>query len=68
MPTRQLDKSDLADSEDWYGNNVAFTCPSCGKVFLVSGLGHGESGRSCPKCKGAIGHCDRKGERAWLEW
>src|ERR1022692_3442898 len=33
---RSLDKNALGKSEDWVGNNAAFTCPNCGKVFMVS--------------------------------
>ena len=45
MPSRELDPS--RNDEDKYGNNAAFTCPRCGRVFLVSGfLNHGE--RTCP--------------------
>ena len=46
---RSLDKNNLALQEDWYGNNAAICCASCGKVFLVSQILH-RKGRSCPKC------------------
>lgn len=36
MPTRNLDPNDLAPDEDWLGNNAAFRCPLCHKVFIVS--------------------------------
>jgi len=42
---KKLDKDALAQTEDWVGNNAAFTCPKCGKVFLVSGMMH-KDGRS----------------------
>ena len=47
MNERPVDNTKL--SEDWEGNNIAIQCPSCGKVYIVSGLIH-HSGRSCPKC------------------
>lgn len=46
---RELNPGALADDEDWYGNNIAVTCPACRKVFIVSGfMNDGE--RNCPKC------------------
>jgi hypothetical protein len=39
----QSDKKD-----DWQGNNVAFTCRSCGRVFIVSEQIH--SGRRKCEC------------------
>ncbi len=38
------------DSMDWLGNNAAFTCPLCNKVFIVSSAFH-KKPRPCPKCK-----------------
>ena len=55
MPTRKLDSVDLKKDEDWVGNNAAFTCPNCGKVFIVSALIH-RDGRQCPTCSKSIGH------------
>ncbi len=46
---RTLDKSNLAQNEDWYGNTAAVTCWSCGKVFLTSQILH-RKGRACPQC------------------
>ena len=46
---RTLDKSNLGHGEDWYGNNAAVTCFSCGKVFLTSQVLH-RKGRACPNC------------------
>jgi uncharacterized paraquat-inducible protein A len=46
---RFLDKNNLSLQEDWYSNNAAVCCFSCGKVFLVSQILH-RKGRSCPKC------------------
>jgi len=46
---RDLDRTQLADTEDWWGNNIALTCPACKKVFIVSA--HMKGGeRVCPKC------------------
>jgi uncharacterized protein (DUF983 family) len=44
---RQLDPEQL--TEDVYGNNAAATCPSCGKVYVVSEF-LDKKGRKCPKC------------------
>jgi hypothetical protein len=46
---RYLDKATLGQFEDWYGNNAAVQCTSCGKVFIVSAVLH-RKGRSCPIC------------------
>ncbi len=46
---RFLDKNNLSLKEDWYGNNAAICCSSCGKVFFVSQILH-RKGRACPKC------------------
>jgi hypothetical protein len=55
---------------DWFGNNAAFTCPLCHKVFIVSGMFHKE-GRECPNCKRSRGFV--RGGRvkegvAFIEW
>jgi hypothetical protein len=47
MPVRTIDRNSIKQDEDWEGNNAAFTCPLCKKVFLVSGLLH-EGRRDCP--------------------
>jgi NAD-dependent SIR2 family protein deacetylase len=52
---RYLDKAALGQFEDWYGDNAAVQCTSCGKVFLVSAVLH-RKGRSCPAC----GRCTAK--------
>lgn len=65
MPRRALDPNALGLDEDWKGNDVAFRCPSCAKVFLVSGtrmhIGpSGEKGyRKCPSCGKSVGHAQR---------
>ena len=46
---RELNKQNLALTEDWYGNNAAITCFACSKVFLVSQILH-RKGRTCPVC------------------
>jgi predicted RNA-binding Zn-ribbon protein involved in translation (DUF1610 family) len=59
MPIRYLDpkkynagKPVAADANaDWFGNNTAFTCPVCSKVFIVSSFNRvGVIGRHCPGC------------------
>ena len=71
MPIKHLDSSDLGNDEDWEGNNAAFKCPHCDKVFIVSGmLNRGE--RKCPSCSKSTGRCDIRGRNgggsASLEW
>jgi predicted RNA-binding Zn-ribbon protein involved in translation (DUF1610 family) len=44
-----LDPDDPKDDADWLGNNAAFTCPKCKKVFIVSGM-FGGGKRECPGC------------------
>ena len=46
---RYLDKSALGLTEDWYGDNAAVSCTSCGKVFIVSAVLN-RKGRACPSC------------------
>jgi hypothetical protein len=59
MPVRRLDPARYnagkpvgADADaDWNGNNAAFTCPVCSKVFLVTSFNRqGEIGLRCPGC------------------
>lgn len=49
-----LNPNKTLQSEDWVGNNAAFTCPKCGKVYIVSGLLHriqkSTGKRNCPNC------------------
>ncbi len=72
MPIRQLDPENLGHDEDWEGNNAAFKCPHCEKVFIVSGSGVHHGKRSCPDCSKSTAYCDIKGRKsggtASLEW
>ena len=36
MPIKNLDANAIGQNEDWEGNNAAFRCPACQKIFLVS--------------------------------
>ena len=73
MPKRDLDPNHLGQDDDWEGNNAAFKCPHCGKVYIVSGsLVHGGE-RQCPSCSKSIGRISAKGGRksggtASIEW
>jgi hypothetical protein len=69
MERRELDPDNLAKSEDWQGNNVAFTCPACDRVFLVSERIHGGK-RRCPDCGKVTGFVTggaKSGGSAWIE-
>jgi hypothetical protein len=46
MPERPIDPT--RHDEDWYGNNVAVTCPVCGKVYIGSSFLDGGI-RRCPE-------------------
>ena len=64
-----LGTSAQADA-DWYGNNAAFTCPCCSKVYLVSKyLNNG--GRQCPNCgksRAFVTGSPNKDGKARIEW
>ena len=72
MTIRTIDPASIRADEDWEGNNAAFTCPACGKVFIVSGLLH-RAGRPCPNstCGKSVGHVrggKKKDGMAYIEW
>jgi len=55
---------------DWVGNNAAFTCPFCRRVFIVSAMLH-RNGRPCPGCERCTGHViggRNTGGEAFIEW
>lgn len=56
MPFKNLDPINLGKDEDWEGNNAAFRCPECEKVFLVSEIIH-QGVRKCPNCNNSTGKC-----------
>jgi len=70
MMQRELDQAQLQDSEDWWGNNIAFRCPHCDKVYIVSAhLAGGE--RVCPKCgksRGVVKGGKKSGGTASIFW
>jgi hypothetical protein len=76
MKSRTLDPDALGHDEDWEGNNAAFTCPLCKKVFIVSTLIHtgpnkGGGYRECPGCHKSIGRVSggrKSGGTASIEW
>jgi hypothetical protein len=70
MGIRQIDKDHPACDEDWDGNNAAFSCPICRKVFLVSEYMHGGQ-RDCPNCHKSTGYVKggkATGGSARIEW
>ncbi len=69
---RKIDRNSIRDDEDWEGNNAAFTCPVCKKVFIVSALLH-QGRRTCPnpKCRKSVGWVRGgrlSGGDAGIEW
>jgi len=70
METKKLHRDEKILDADWHGNNAAFTCPVCNKVFLVSAILNepgGERGvRLCPNCKTSTGRINAEG--ASIEW
>jgi len=73
-PSRyNADKPVAADADaDWNGNNAAFTCPVCSKVFLVTSFNSlGETGLQCPGCGKSTAYVTgsaAKDGKAWIEW
>jgi transcription elongation factor Elf1 len=79
MPVRHLDPQRFeihsdrsADANaDWHGNNAAFTCPVCAKVYIVTTLNkEGTKGRDCPGCgrSKAFITGSPKAHKAWIQW
>jgi hypothetical protein len=67
---RDIDSKKL--TEDFRGNNLALTCPHCGKVFIVSGL-LDHDGKKCPnpacgKSKGFVVGSVKTGGFGFVEW
>jgi hypothetical protein len=79
MPQREVDTNpdNHNVNEDWEGNNAAFRCPVCNKIFIVTDnpivpKSHDTRGvRRCPNCRKSTGHCHggrKKGGIAYIEW
>jgi Zn finger protein HypA/HybF involved in hydrogenase expression len=72
MNQRHLDADHLMENEDWEGNNAAFSCPLCSKVFIVSGAKNMHGGRRiCPGCRKSEARIEggkKSGGRAWISW
>ncbi len=69
MKTKNLNARHPGLKEDWLGNNAAFECPVCGKVYLVSGLA--KPVRTCPNCGQSHGHVTGSGQgggKAFVVW
>lgn len=67
MARHEVNPEQPADGEDLYGNNAAFTCPSCRKVFIVSGVA-GKTPRPCPRCGQATGFVKKDKDGVWRAW
>ncbi len=77
MPIKNLNPTGLEQDEDWEGNNAAFTCPVCQKVFIVSdtrmhiGPQKERGYRECPSCAKSLARVNggRKSRgTASIEW
>jgi len=70
MARREIYPEAIAMDEDVLGNNAAFTCPKCGKVFLVAAFPPEKKdiGRPCPRCGGPRGFPPADSQRAYIEW
>jgi transcription elongation factor Elf1 len=71
MAVRTITKAQEAHDEDWHGNNAAFSCPLCRKVFIVSAMlkekNEPQRGmRKCPNCRKSTGYIDKSSAR--IEW
>jgi hypothetical protein len=70
MNVRHLAADNLAQDEDWEGNNAAVTCPVCSKVFIVSWMIH-KGARQCPLCGKSTAYVQggrASGGAARVEW
>ena len=70
MAVKLLDPNTVEHDADWDGNNAAFTCPVCGKVFIVSSPLH-EGSRDCPSCGKSTGNVNggkKSGGSAYIRW
>lgn len=70
VTVKHIDRNAIGHDQDWEGNNAAFTCPSCKKVFIVSALMH-EGHRVCPNCGKSTGRVHggkQTGGSASIEW
>src|ERR1017187_764990 len=69
MKTKKLNARQPGLKADWLGNNAAFECPVCGKVYLVSGFINPV--RTCPGCGQSHGHVTgsrQGGGKAYVVW
>jgi hypothetical protein len=57
MTTRELDAESLRHDEDWEGHCAAVTCPSCGKVYIVTSAHLDLGPRECPNCGRSAAQC-----------
>jgi len=60
-------------TKDYFGNNVAVTCPLCAKAFVVSSFfpPKNDGQRTCPQCgksKATVKGGAKSGGVAYLEW
>ncbi len=78
MPVRYLDPKrynagkPVAADADWNGNNAAFTCPVCSKVFIVTSFNDlRRLGLKCPGCGKSTAYVTgsaANGGEAKIEW
>ena len=69
MKTKELIPDALGSREDWLGNNAAFECPVCGKVYVVSSfLKHERPCPGCGKSRGSVTGAKGRGGKAIIIW
>lgn len=77
MLEKRLNGSNLGPNEDWEGNNAAFSCPVCKKVYIVSDTrmhlapDGTKDYRECPNCgqsKARVSGGKLSGGIASIEW
>jgi hypothetical protein len=70
MKTKELNPQQLGSTEDWEGNNIAFACPHCATVYIVSKQIHSGE-RRCPTCgqsRGLVTGGRDSGGKASIIW
>jgi len=69
LKEEKLDPKAIGQKDDWQGNNAAFTCRVCGRVFIVSEHIHvGRRFCECGHSEGFVTGGRKSGGSAWIAW